>query len=45
MYHWASQESGVRHAAPEQSQVGMAEARYVLVAASAFVNYLNSKGQ
>lgn len=44
MYHWASQEPGVRHAAPEQSQVGMAEARYVLVAASAFVNYLKSKG-
>ena len=45
MYHWASQESGVRHATLEQPQVGMAEARYVLVAASAFVNYLKPKGQ
>ena len=43
MYNWASDEPGVRHAKPEPSEVGMAEARYVLVAASAFVNYLKSK--
>ena len=45
MYHWASQEPGVRHANTEESKVGMAEARYVLIAASAFVNYLKLKGQ
>lgn len=44
MYNWASDEPGVRHAKPEPSEVGMAEARYVLVAASAFVNYLKFKG-
>ena len=44
MYHWSSDEPGVRHAKPEPSEVGMAEARYVLIAASAFVNYLKFKG-
>ena len=45
MYQWASDEPGVRHAKPERSDVGIAEARYVLVAASAFVNYLKLKKQ
>ena len=44
MYRWASQEPGVRHPNTGKPRVGVAEARYVLVAASAFVNYLKSKG-
>ena len=45
MYRWTSDEPGVRHAKPGRSDVGIAEARYVLVAASGFVNYLKFKGQ
>ena len=45
MYHWASQEPGVRHPNTGEPRVGMAEARYVLVTASAFVNYLKLKTQ
>ena len=43
MYQWASDEPGIRYAKPQRSKVGIAEARYVLVAASAFVNYLKFK--
>lgn len=40
MYNWTSDEDGVRHAMKEMPQVGLAEARYMVVACSAFVNYL-----
>ena len=40
MYNWTSDEDGVRHAMKELPQVGLAEARYMVVACSAFVNYL-----
>lgn len=43
MYNWTSDEGGVRHGKEEISQVGLAEARYMVVACSAFVNYLISK--
>ena len=40
MYNWTSDEDGVRHGAKDMPQVGLAEARYMVVACSAFVNYL-----
>ena len=43
MYNWTSDEGGVRHGKEEISQVGLAEARYMVVACSAFVNYLIAK--
>ena len=43
MYNWMSDEDGVRHAMKGPPQVGIAVARYVVVACSAFVNYLVSR--
>ena len=43
MYNWTSDEDGIRHGAKETPKVGLAEARYMVVACSAFVNYLSSK--
>ena len=43
MYNWTSDEDGVRHGIKEAPKVGMAEARYMVVACSAFVNYLAVK--
>ena len=43
MYHWTSQEAGVRHGTGEPVTIGIEEARYMVVASSAFVNYLVSK--
>ena len=43
MYNWTSDEGGVRHGKEEISQVGLPEARYMVVASSAFVNYLIAK--
>ena len=43
MYNWTSNEGGLRHGNAEMSQVGLAEARYMVVACSAFVNYLVAK--
>ena len=40
MYRWTSDEEGVRHGMKETPQVGLDEARYMVVASSAFVNYL-----
>ena len=40
MYNWTSDEDGVRHGIKEAPQVGLPEARYMVVACSAFVNYL-----
>lgn len=43
LYNWTSYEGGVRHGKDAMSQVGLAEARYMVVACSAFVNYLVAK--
>ena len=43
LYNWTSNEGGLRHGNAEMSQVGLAEARYMAVACSAFVNYLIAK--
>ena len=40
MYNWTSDEDGVLHAIKGAPQVGLPEARYMVVACSAFVNYL-----
>ena len=40
MYNWTSDEDGVRHGIKGAPQVGLPEARYMVVACSAFVNYL-----
>ena len=40
MYNWTSDENGVRHGIKGAPQVGISEARYMVVACSAFVNYL-----
>ena len=40
MYNWTSDEDGVRHTIKGAPQVGISEARYMVVACSAFVNYL-----
>ena len=40
MYNWTSDEDGVRHGIKGAPQVGISEARYMVVASSAFVNYL-----
>ena len=40
MYNWTSDEDGVRHAIKGAPQVGLSEASYMVVACSAFVNYL-----
>ena len=40
MYNWTSDEDGVRHGIKGAPQVGISEARYMVVACSAFVNYL-----
>ena len=43
MYNWTSDEDGVRHGMKEAPQLGLPEARYMIVACSAFVNYLVTK--
>ena len=43
MYNWTSDEDGIRHGMKELPTVGIAEARYMVVACSAFVNYLVAK--
>jgi len=43
MYNWTSDEDGVRHGMKGEQKVDMAEARYMVVASSAFVNYLVAK--
>ena len=40
MYGWTSNESGIRHSLTTSADTGLALARYMLVACSAFVNYL-----
>ena len=43
MYNWTSDEDGIRHAMIEDPQIGLDEARYMVVTCSAFVNYLVGK--
>lgn len=43
MYGWTSDEGGIRHALQDESRVSVADASYVLVTCSAFVNMLTDK--
>jgi len=43
LYGWTSGPNGIRHALEDETNVGEAEARYMLVSCSAFSNYLLSK--
>ncbi len=43
MYGYTSDEDGIRHAILEESDVGFDEAKYMIVACSAFVNFLIAK--
>ena len=43
LYGYSSDEDGVRHAILEQPNIGFAEAKYMIVSCSAFVNYLIEK--
>ncbi|MBA1276835.1 AbiJ-NTD4 domain-containing protein [Stutzerimonas stutzeri] len=45
LYGYTSDESGIRHAMLEDSNVGYDEAKYMAIACSAFVNYLATKSQ
>lgn len=46
LYEYTSDEGGIRHAIIENDQnIGFDEAKYTLVACSAFVNYLISKAR
>jgi hypothetical protein len=43
LYGYSSNENGIRHAILEQPSIGFAEAKYMIVSCSAFVNYLIEK--
>lgn len=43
LYGYSSNEDGIRHAILDEPNVGFDEAKYMIVACSAFVNYLISK--
>jgi hypothetical protein len=43
LYGYTSNQGGIRHAMVDDTQVGLTEARYMLVACSAFVSYLIDK--
>lgn len=45
LYGYTSDESGIRHAILEDSNVGFEEAKYMIVACSAFANYLAAKAE
>lgn len=45
IYGYTSNEDGIRHALMESSQCDFEDAKYMLVACSAFVNYLISKAE
>lgn len=45
IYGWTSDEGGIRHGMSEQANVDEEDARMMLVACSAFVNYLVSKAE
>ena len=40
LYGWTNDEQGIRHALIDEPNVGAAEARYMFVSCSAFINYL-----
>lgn len=43
LYGYTSDEDGIRHAILEQASVGFAEAKFMLVACAAFVNFISDK--
>lgn len=43
LYGWTSDASGIRHALADEPNVGFAEAQFMVVACSAFTNYLATK--
>ena len=43
LYKYTSGNNGIRHALHEEANVTFTEARFMLIACSAFVNYLVSK--
>lgn len=43
LYGYTSDESGIRHAILEEPNIGFAEAKYMIVSCSAFVNFLIQK--
>jgi hypothetical protein len=43
LYGYASDEKGIRHALLEEGTIDEADARFMIVACSAFVNYLKSR--
>lgn len=43
LYGYSSDEDGIRHAILEESNIGFDEAKYMIVACSAFVNFLIAK--
>lgn len=45
LYGYTSDEDGIRHAILDQPSVGFAEAKYMIVACSAFVNFLIAKAE
>jgi hypothetical protein len=45
LYGYTSDEDGIRHAILDQPNVGFAEAKYMMVSCSSFVNYLVAKAQ
>lgn len=45
LYGYTSGTGGIRHALLEETNVGFDEAKFMLVACSAFVNFLVSKAQ
>jgi hypothetical protein len=45
LYGYTSDESGIRHAILESKDIGFAEAKFMLVTCSAFVNFAVDKAK
>jgi len=45
LYGYTSDEDGIRHAILNDPELGFAEAKFMVVSCSAFVNYLIAKGE
>jgi hypothetical protein len=43
IYGWTNDDSGIRHALKDQPTVTQEDAQFMLIACSAFINYLNAK--
>lgn len=43
MYGYASDANGIRHALSEESTISVADAKFMLVICSAFINYVLGK--